>query len=579
MTAHWLLTNKLKENKITKKQKSSSIRSKDRDVQRIKLRYKIIVRINTDMYSKHPRCFGTSKALCNLKCDKCFNLSFASHPKAEFWSDENEVSPRSVFRSGRGLYKFKCNECNHTFQSLLHSIINGAWCPYCINRKLCIEEDCKKCHKASFASHPRAKYWSKRNILSPREVSRCSNSKYWFICNKCHHEFDLKLNDCTLRNYWCPYCAGKRLCPDHDNCDVCFDRSFASHPRANCWSDTNNVDPRDVMKNTHKEYDFWCSKCKHIFSMRLDSVVKGHWCSYCNGDALCEDNECDFCHDVSFASHPRADCWSPENELTARQVRKNSNKKHLLDCKGCFHTFEGILCNIVLNGAWCPYCSNPTRKLCEDDECQHCFDNAFASHPRSKNWHPSNDTTPRMTFKNSHVKRMFTCDEGHKFVTSPNHIVSCNNWCPVCKNKTERKLYEWLLKTYPKYTITREQKFDWCKNPATDRKLPYDFYIVELGILIELDGPQHFKQIHNWQSPEEVRAKDKYKEIRATSNDLSMIRLLQEDVLGDRNRWDSNLRRVINEIDREDELEESIYSIYEDNVECSSYELVLNEDA
>ena len=29
----------------------------------------------------------------------CFYRSFASHEKAEFWSDENEVSPRMIFKS------------------------------------------------------------------------------------------------------------------------------------------------------------------------------------------------------------------------------------------------------------------------------------------------------------------------------------------------------------------------------------------------------------------------------------------------------------------------------------------------
>lgn len=28
---------------------------------------------------------------------------------------------------------------------------------------------------------------------------------------------------------------------------------------------------------------------------------------------------------------------------------------------------------------WCPYCSNPPQRLCENDECKECFEKSFAS--------------------------------------------------------------------------------------------------------------------------------------------------------------------------------------------------------
>ena len=55
--------------------------------------------------------------------------------------------------------------------------------------------------------------------------------------------------------------------------------------------------------------------------------------------------------------------------------------------------------------------------------------------------------------------------------------------------------------------------------------------LEDFKIIIELDGAQHFKQVRNWQSPEEQLIKDKYKMEQANINGYSVLRLLQEDVI------------------------------------------------
>ena len=79
------------------------------------------------------------------------------------------------------------------------------------------------------------------------------------------------------------------------------------------------------------------------------------------------------------------------------------------------------------------------------------------------------------------------------------------------QRKTQQKLKKFLDDNYS-HAILVEKRFDWCrdKNP-----LPFDFYIPDLGLLIELDGSQHFKQVSNWQSPEEIQKHDVYKMIQA----------------------------------------------------------------
>lgn len=42
--------------------------------------------------------------------------------------------------------------------------------------------------------------------------------------------------------------------------------------------------------------------------------------------------------------------------------------------------------------------------------------------------------------------------------------------------------------------IKSQYKMDWCKNI---KHLPFDFVLSERKIIIELDGPQHFRQVSN----------------------------------------------------------------------------------
>ena len=80
----------------------------------------------------------------------------------------------------------------------------------------------------------------------------------------------------------------------------------------------------------------------------------------------------------------------------------------------------------------------------------------------------------------------------------------------------------------------------------------------EYKLIIELDGPQHFIQISNWQSPEQTRERDKYKLQCANNNGYSIIRLLQEDVYYDTYDWFDELIKSIEKI----KIELIIQNIY-----------------
>lgn len=398
-------------------------------------------------------------------------------------------------------------------------------------------------YERSFASHEKAKYWSKKNgEVKPENVFKSSHKEYWFDCDKCDHDFEKGLNS-VVGGTWCPYCKNQKLCKE--KCITCFNKSFASHDKANFWSKTenNDVNPRDVFKRTDKKYCFDCDKCSHCFDSSLNHITsEGTWCPYCKNKKLCEKEECVSCFNKSFASHEKAEFWSKENgDVKPRDVFKQSHKKYCFDCVKCSHCFDIGLSDITA-GHWCPYCVN--QKLCKDDACISCFNKSFASHEKAKYWSEKNgDVNPRNVFKSARQGYQFDCDRCNDSFEKALYSIFAGRWCPFCKNKTELKLYDALKSIYP--SIIRQFKQEWCKKQTY---LPFDFCILELKIIIELDGRQHFIQVSNWSSPEEQFENDKYKEKCANDNGYSMVRIIQEDVFNDTCDWLTKIVSSIEEI-------------------------------
>lgn len=338
-------------------------------------------------------------------------------------------------------------------------------------------------------------------------------------------------------------CSSKSKLCQNNKCTICFNRSLASHHRAEQWSDKNKLKPRDVCKGSQKKYIFDCDNCDHEFDCSLAHVTNikdPRWCPYCSNPPkkLCLYKNCEDCLEKSFASNKKAKYWSDKNDLSAREIFKSARKKCYFDCSKCKHTFDIFPNTITNDKQWCPYCGG--QKLCDDDNCNFCFEKSFASHEKSKYWSDDNDKIPRQIFKNTHHKYIFDCEVCKlNFLMDPHHIFSLNNWCPYCKKKTEKKLLKWLIKH--KYQYTFQAKYEWCKNPKTSRHLPFDFAIEKYKIIIELDGMQHFEKVYKMQDPEITQSVDIYKMHCAFKNGYTIIRLLQPDVFLDKNNWEANL--------------------------------------
>lgn len=327
-------------------------------------------------------CRPNQSKLCGIdNCQMCFDRSFASHPRAMNWSDVNNILPHEVFRKSKKKYKFKCDKCFHEFDGIISHITDNTWCPYCANQKLCNDNDnCMDCYNKSFMSHERSEYWSAKNIITPRDIFLNTHGKYWFNCNKCLHEFDIKLSDVNLKDKWCPYCSGKRICGE---CEPCINKSFAVNGRAVYWSIKNKLSPRHVFSNSAQLFTFDCP-CGHEFSTKLSYITsKDSWCPYCSPGTskLCADTHCDFCYNKSFSSVDKSKYWSANNNLTPREVCKGSQTKFMFTCAQGhkFTKSPGKVCS----GRWCPLCVNKTETILLNALREHGY---FVEYQVKRDW-------------------------------------------------------------------------------------------------------------------------------------------------------------------------------------------------
>ena len=498
---------------------------------------------------------------------------FSTHEKAQHWHPtlNGDVTLENITCGTHKKCWFKCHKCNHDFEQAIQVVTRGSWCSYCCipRKKICDDANCENCFNASFASHEKAEYWhpTKNNNIKPRNIMKGTHKKYWFKCPDCNHDINKKIEDIIIKGTWCYYCCKpqQKLCDD-DNCEHCFNASFASHEKAEYWHPTknNNIKPRNIMKGTHKKYWFKCPDCQHSFESNISNIV-GHnqWCPYCckPQQKLCDDDNCEHCFNASFASHEKAKYWHPtKNNKKPRDIMKVSGKKYWFKCSDCNHDISKQIYTITNQGTWCPYCCIPKKQICDNDNCEDCFNASFASHEKAKCWHPTKNGNikPRNIIKGTQKKYWFICKICKKDLKmSLDSISSKNAWCTCKKNKTEQKVEEWLEKNENILFIKKIKRTyspKWANRRETHGtgQYRYDIYIELINgvkIIIEIDGPQHYKKINYFKGSHCVihtQIKDEIKQRLSGKNEHNLIRVNQEDIWQDKNNWEDDIIGFIN---------------------------------
>ncbi len=287
-----------------------------------------------------------------------------------------------------------------------------------------------------------------------------------------------------------------------------------------------------------------------MFESAPCKVTLGHWCGQCSIKWKHCGKDCVYCFNRSFASYKgvtttgrrRVDCLVNKDVL---RWAISSNTKVQFKCDVCDHMFESALCKVT-QGRWCGQCSIKWKHCGKD--CIYCFNRSFASYKGVTTngilkvdclvnkdvlrWAISSDT-----------KAQFKCDVcDHTFESALSNVTN-GHWCPLCKNKTELKVYNFLSN---EFKIKKEYR------PAKRYKhmvqCRFDFLLKDFGKIFEIDGPQHTEEVSKGWIKSTLfhrQIRDKWKEFIARRENKRVYRFDQRAIWLDSYDWKSEMRNII----------------------------------
>ncbi len=255
--------------------------------------------------------------------------------------------------------------------------------------------------------------------------------------------------------------------------------------------DKNDISPYEISVRDGHKYYFKCDRGLHESELTriADITEKGfefkYKCRKCNSFAQwCIDN-----NEVDLLLR-----WDEDrNKVSAWDVSYSSGKKYYFKCpKGIHESDAKILSNVLKQDGSrkCSYCNSFGQAIID------CFDEEYLD----ELWSSKNKMSPFDYSRRTEKKVWLNCVENKEHLA---FMMSCANYmkgerCPVCrvKNNTSRlqnKVMDYI-NGKNEYTLVHEEKCSLNpKNPTTNMPLRYDNEIVELKIIIEVMGIQHYK--------------------------------------------------------------------------------------
>lgn len=113
-------------------------------------------------------------------------------------------------------------------------------------------------------------------------------------------------------------------------------------------------------------------------------------------------------------------------------------------------------------------------------------------------------------YKNNKIDVIINCPKHGPFPQSPSSHLR-GSGCPICRESKGEKMIRKYLEGIS-INIVPQKKFEFCVGHPSSKgechQLPYDFYLPDYKILIEVDGRQHFEPVRSLKSFENQRAYD-----------------------------------------------------------------------
>ena len=182
--------------------------------------------------------------------------------------------------------------------------------------------------------------------------------------------------------------------------------------------------------------------------------------------------------------------WSEKNTVDPTTLTKCSGKKVYMICQTNRNHHYLIRCSDFVYGTRCGMCTGKQVPTGES------FGDLYPQYLSL--WSDKNTKTPFEYTKSSHSDIWWKCENGkhEDYLRSINSSTKYDCRCPECMNEQESSMLQSGINEYLRelgYTVLHERECNlYPKNPKTKNNLPYDNEVVELKLIIEAMGKQHY---------------------------------------------------------------------------------------
>ncbi|MCL1882925.1 MAG: zinc-ribbon domain-containing protein, partial [Defluviitaleaceae bacterium] len=428
-----------------------------------------------------PFCAG--QRLCDSNSLQALNpiLSKQWHP-----TKNNGLTPNNVLPSASKKVWWLC-EKGHEWQATVNKRANGRGCPFCSYKLVSSDNSLQVLYpELSKQWHP-----SKNGDLTPNDVSKGSNKKVWWLCEK-GHEWEASIVNRAIHGRGCSDCnyESQTSFPEqaiyfylkkhfsdalnrykHDdkweidifipslNFGIEYD-GFYYHEKSGASDEKKEKQLYDSgicilriketpenIGNCYKESNvIYCAQRPSDFQLNEVIIM----CINSIGAiATSIPKSCAFDIDVakdrakindlyilnekqnSFsAKYPKiANEWHPTKNFNVmpNMVKAKSNKKFWWQCEKG-HAWEATVNSRVTMQSGCPFCVGRQANF---ENCLQTLNPNLA-----KQWHPlkNNNLTPKDVTTGSKIKVWWLCEEEHEWESTINNRVK-GNGCPFCSGR------------------------------------------------------------------------------------------------------------------------------------------------
>jgi very-short-patch-repair endonuclease/glutaredoxin len=247
------------------------------------------------------------------------------------------------------------------------------------------------------------------------------------------------------------------------------------------------------------------------FIQRADGHLEGKGCLLCGHAKKASrfpENTNDFIAKAKVVHGDTYDYSLVEYKGSTQKVTVICRLHGQFDIRADVHTWQK---------SGCPSCAQEARTDKQSGDTSSFIAKARALHGDRYDYSKAN-------YSRSGRKVTITCREHGDFSVTPNKHITDMQGCPWCSDSIslgEKAIAAHLDKGGVRYV--RQATFDGLR---TKRPLPFDFYLPDIGCLIEYNGAQHYRPVSAWGGVDGLRHRehlDRMKRQWAAENGYSVI--------------------------------------------------------